>query len=248
MIASEIVTPLLDRRAATLEATFGHLDAAAVLRYAVTTLFPGQIALTSSFGADSAVLLHMLSTVDRAVPVLFLDTGKLFPETLTYRDRLVGRFGLRNVRSVTPLQTTLEAEDPDDFLWSSDPDRCCAVRKVAPLAFAIEGFAAWLTGRKRAHGGLRAHLAVFEAEGFHVKINPLAAWSPADVEAYLSAHDIPAHPLVAKGFRSIGCLPCTSHVRQGENARAGRWRGQGKSECGIHIAEAMSVALAPAVK
>jgi phosphoadenosine phosphosulfate reductase len=214
---------------------FVALDAPAVLRLAIKDLFPGRIALVSSFGADSAVLLHMIAGIDTATPVIFVDTGHLFPETLAYRDELVALLGLTDVRSVTATPEELAALDPEGFLWSSDPDRCCAIRKVAPLGRAIEGFDAWITGRKRFQADTRASLPLFETEGERVKINPLANWDATKLLAYLDAHGLPRHRMVAKGYPSIGCIPCTSAVRPGEDPRAGRWRGKAKTECGIHV-------------
>jgi phosphoadenosine phosphosulfate reductase len=160
----------------------------------------------------------------------------LFPETLAYRDRLVDHIGLENVQSVEPDAAELAAADPEEFLWARDPDRCCEIRKVNPLARALAPFDAWITGRKRHQGAARASLALFEAEGDRIKVNPLAAWTATMLLAYLDEHALPRHPLVAKGYPSLGCVPCTSAVRPGEDARAGRWRGGGKTECGIHLA------------
>jgi len=220
--------------ASRVEDKFARLDAQALLRLAIKGLYPGRIALVSSFGADSAVLLHMIAEIDKATPVVFVDTGQHFPETLAYRDALVERLGLTNVIAHGPNAQTLAAEDPESFLFSTDPDRCCDIRKVEPLAEALKPYEAWITGRKAFQSATRAALPLFEAEGERVKVNPLAGWSASDLLAYIRAADLPPHPLVAKGFPSIGCLPCTSPVRPGEDARAGRWRGRGKVECGIH--------------
>ena len=214
---------------------FAAMDSGALLRLAIKDLFPGRIGLVSSFGADSAVLLHMVASIDTATPVIFVDTGHLFPETIAYRAELTALLGLTDVRSIEPSADDLAALDPEGFLWSSDPDRCCDIRKVAPLAQAIEGYDAWITGRKRFQSGTRAALPLFEAEGDRVKINPLAGWDASELLAYLDRHDLPRHRLVAKNYPSIGCIPCTSPVRPGEDARAGRWRGRGKTECGIHL-------------
>jgi phosphoadenosine phosphosulfate reductase len=221
--------------ASRFEERFVALDAAAVLRLAIKDLFPGRIALVSSFGADSAVLLHMVAQIDTSTPVIFVDTGHLFPETLAYRDELVALLGLTDVRSVSATPDELAALDPDSFLWSTDPDRCCAIRKVAPLSRAVDGFEAWITGRKRFQAETRANLPLFETEGERVKINPLAGWDATKLLKYLDDQDLPRHRLVAKGYPSLGCIPCTSAVRPGEDARAGRWRGKGKVECGIHL-------------
>ncbi|WP_237477496.1 phosphoadenylyl-sulfate reductase [Lichenibacterium dinghuense] len=221
--------------ASRLGARFAAMGSGALLRLAIQDLFPGRIALVSSFGADSAVLLHMVAQVEKATPVVFVDTGFLFPETLDYRDELVNLLGLTDVRAVQPSEEDLAALDPEGFLWSSDPDRCCDIRKVKPLAHAIEGYDAWITGRKRFQSSTRAALPLFEAEGERVKINPLAGWDASDLLRYLDRHALPRHRMVAKGYPSIGCIPCTSPVKPGEDARAGRWRGKGKTECGIHL-------------
>jgi phosphoadenosine phosphosulfate reductase len=221
-------------QAAALEARFGHLDAREALERAIFDLFPGRIALTSSFGADSAVLLHLVSRIAPDTPVLFLDTGKLFPETIAYRDALIARLKLTDVRSVNPLPARIAEVDPSGYLWSVEPDQCCAVRKVEPLAQALEGFDAWITGRKRFQAITRAQLPVFEQDQQRIKVNPLATWGEADVTAYMQKHDLPRHPLVARGYASIGCATCTTPVAPGEPSRAGRWRNRGKTECGIH--------------
>lgn len=220
--------------AAALSARYEGSDAEARLRVAIRDLFPGRIALVSSFGADSAVLLHLVAAVDPTTPVVFVDTGMLFPETLAYRDRLIARLRLTNVTSHAPDESELAAEDPETFLWARAPDRCCHIRKVLPLARALEGFDAWISGRKRFQARTRELLPVFEAEGSRVKVNPLADWSAADVLAAMDRFDLPRHELVARNYLSIGCMPCTSPVRPGEDARAGRWRGKAKVECGIH--------------
>ena len=221
--------------ASRLEGKFAQVKAGSLLRLAIEDLYPGRIALVSSFGADSAVLLHMVSEIDNKTPVVFVDTGQLFPETLAYRDELCARLGLGNIVVAEPDAATLAAEDPEKFLFASDPDRCCDIRKVLPLGKALENYEAWITGRKSFQSATRASVPLFEAEGERVKINPLVGWSASDVLAYIAKAGLPPHPLVAKGFPSIGCLPCTSMVEPGEDVRAGRWRGRGKTECGIHI-------------
>ncbi|QAY96831.1 phosphoadenylyl-sulfate reductase [Methylovirgula ligni] len=221
--------------ASRLSDRFYALGAEKLLRLAIQDLFTGRIALVSSFGADSAVLLHMVAQIDKATPVLFLDTLHLFPETLAYRDALVDRLGLTRLITLKPDLEELSREDPENFQWSSDPDRCCALRKVVPLAKALANYDAWITGRKRFQAATRAALPLFESDGPRIKLNPLATWTQADIKAYFEKYDLPEHPLVAKNFLSIGCLPCTSPVRPGEDARSGRWRGRGKTECGVHI-------------
>jgi len=203
---------------------------------AINGFFRGRIALVSSFGAEAAVLLHLVAQIDRHVPVIFVDTGKLFGETLRYREALVDRLGFTDVRSVEPDPLELARRDPDGLLFASDPDACCALRKVEPLERALAGFSAWINGRKRFQGGLRGAIPVVEEADGRIKVNPLARWSARETEAYFAAYDLPHHPLEAEGYRSVGCMPCSSPVKPGEDARAGRWRGRDKSECGIHLA------------
>ena len=195
--------------------------------------FGGRIALVSSFGAESVVLLHLAAQIDKKIPVIFIDTDKHFAQTLEYRDEVVKRLGLINVETVTPKPEEVKAVDPKGDLWKRDPDACCALRKVEPNERALAPYAAWISGRKRHHGAIRAHLPVVEHDGVHFKVNPLVAWGPQEISAYMKAHDLPPHPLVAQGYPSIGCWPCTSPT-EGTDARAGRWAGSGKTECGIH--------------
>jgi len=216
---------------------YQDLPAPALLRATIRRLFPGRIAVVSSFGAESAAVLALVAGIDPAVPVIFLDTAKHFPETLAYRDALVARLGLSDIRVVRPDPARVAAHDPDGDLWRRDPDRCCALRKALPLERALEGFDAWITGRKRFHGDSRAALPTVEAVDGRVKINPLANWSAAQIERFIGARGLPRHPLVDAGFASIGCAPCTAPVTAGAAARSGRWRDIEKTECGIHNAK-----------
>ena len=211
------------------------LDGAALLRPMIEREFPGAIALVSSFGAESAVLLALVAEIDPTVPVLFLDTGKLFGETLRYRDELSCRLGLSDVRVLRPDPVDLRAADADGMLWSRAPDDCCTIRKVLPLELGLAGFRVWVTGRKRFQGGQRQALQTIEAARGRIKLNPLATWTQAQVEHEFKARDLPRHPLSLEGYASIGCLPCTARTGQGENPRACRWPGLGKTECGIHL-------------
>jgi phosphoadenosine phosphosulfate reductase len=193
-----------------------------------------RLALVSSFGTESAALLKVMADVDPAIPVVFLDTGWLFAETLAYRDTLIAKLGLRDVRSIQPLDQDLARHDPERELWFSDPDACCRIRKVEPLARALAPFSGWINGRKRFQGGLRAAIPVVEADGARLKFNPFANVSREDIAAIYAGADLPPHPLIASGFQSVGCMPCTSRTSSGEDTRAGRWRGRAKTECGIH--------------
>lgn len=208
-----------------------------LLEDVIRTQYTGGVALVSSFGADSAVLLHMVAQIDPATPVLFLETGMLFPETLAYQQDLAARLGLTDLRLIRPEPEDLSTQDPDGTLHQDNPDGCCFIRKTLPLRAALAPFGAWITGRKRFQAATRANLERFEEDGQtgRLKVNPLADWDGARLVAYLDAHDLPRHPLVARGYPSIGCAPCTTPVRAGEDPRAGRWRGRGKDECGIHF-------------
>lgn len=230
------LTQPLAQRVAVLNQQAQGRDALDTLRLTLGTPETGRTVLVSSFGADSAVLLHMVAQIDKGTPVLFLDTLMLFPETIQYQADLTVALGLWNVRILRPDEHALTARDPDGALHKSDTDACCALRKTAPLNAALEGFDSWITGRKRHQAGTRAALDLFEADAGRIKINPLAHWTPLDVRNYLERHALPLHPLVKQGYPSIGCAPCTSPVAAGEDPRAGRWRGQAKTECGIHFA------------
>ena len=207
---------------------------AEIIAAALKTVGRDKLALVSSFGTESATLLKVASDVDPAIPVIFLDTGWLFEETLAYRDTLIEALGLKDVRSIKPAQETLTREDPERDLWFSDPDACCRIRKVEPLARALTPFSAWLNGRKRFQGNTRADIPVVEDDGARLKFNPFANVSREELEAIFVRAKLPRHPLAASGFRSVGCMPCTSRTAEGEDERAGRWRGRAKTECGIH--------------
>ena len=217
-----------------LQRRLGYASPSRVLSAVLREVFPARIAVVSSFGAESAVLLHLVAAIDPATPVLFVDTGRHFPETLDYRDRLVAHLGLTGLRSVGPSAAEVARLDGDFSRATWDPDGCCAFRKVAPLRRALARFDAWVSGRKHFQASTRLDLPVFEVDDRHVKVNPLASWNAADIATYVATHRLPPHPLVAQGFLSIGCAPFTSAVAAGEDLRAGRWRGVDKTECGIH--------------
>ena len=220
--------------AQALDRALRDASPAEVIEAALKTVGREHLALVSSFGTESAALLKVMADVDPAIPVVFLDTGWLFEETLAYRDTLIATLGLSDVRSIKPLEETLSREDPDRELWFSDPDACCRIRKVEPLARALKPFSAWINGRKRFQGGARAEIPVVEDDGARLKFNPFANVSREEIEAIYKLAKLPPHPLVASGYLSVGCMPCTSRTAPGEDARAGRWRGQAKTECGIH--------------
>ncbi|WP_019954894.1 phosphoadenylyl-sulfate reductase [Yoonia vestfoldensis] len=225
----------LDDLANRRNALHRNSDALAVLRAALNDTQIGPVALVSSFGAESVVLLHLAAQVDPAVPVIFLDTEMLFPESLAYQRDVAKALGLRDVRVISPDRNAVLREDVDGLLHQADTDACCDLRKTRPLEQALQSFGGWITGRKQFQNGQRASLPLFEADGGRIKINPLAQWSSDHLRGYMTDHNLPRHPLVAQGYPSIGCMPCTTRVSAGEDPRAGRWRGSEKTECGIHF-------------
>ncbi|MGR3504146.1 phosphoadenylyl-sulfate reductase [Pseudaestuariivita sp.] len=224
-------------QAAALNLAYQEQAALSLLSSVLIGRSAGRTAVVSAFGADSVVILHLVSRIAPKTPVLFVDTDMLFAETLTYQREVAAELGLTDVRILRPNTNKDATEDADKTLHQTNPDACCALRKTAPLDAALEGFDAWITGRKRFHGGQRAKVQTFaaDARGRGMTINPLATWTADEVASYMDRHALPRHPLVAEGFRSIGCAPCTTATREGEDPRAGRWRGSDKDECGIHI-------------
>lgn len=221
-----------------LNTRFAGIDTSEMLHSVFREGLAGEVAVVSSFGAESAVLLHLVAEADPSIPVLFLETHKHFPETIAYRDALVAHLGLTGLTIVEPDPALLAAKDGNGLRWSFDPDGCCEIRKVEPLARAMAGFDASITGRKGFQSSTRAGLPRFEidrsdAQG-RLKINPLASWSKDELDGWFTRHGLPAHPLVEQGYPSIGCSPCTSKVAPGEDPRSGRWKGWDKTECGIH--------------
>ncbi|SDZ26789.1 phosphoadenylylsulfate reductase (thioredoxin) [Jannaschia faecimaris] len=229
------LTALLTARAAKLNADLADADALSLLDTALRNANVGDLAMVSSFGAESVVLLHLLSRVGPDTPILFLETGMLFPETLAYQQEVAGQLGLTDVRVIRPDTADLFLHDPEGDLHQRDADTCCALRKSKPLELALQEFDGSITGRKRHQTGDRATMELFEVDAGRLRINPLAGWTAQDIAAYMDAHDLPRHPLVAQGFASVGCAPCTTKVAPGEDPRAGRWRGRVKTECGIHF-------------
>ena len=229
------IDPLVAAKLAQLQDAGRGRDAHGILELALTGEFKGKSAVVSSFGSESAVLLHLVSQIDPATPILFLNTGKLFGETLRYRDRLQDVFGLGDIRSLAPNPADRAKFDPEGTLWSKDTDSCCNFRKVIPLKRALEPFAAQITGRKRFQTKERADMQAVEFFEGRFRFNPLADWTLTDLEDYVAKHDLPRHPLVDDGYPSIGCMPCTRRIQAGEGYRDGRWSGLDKDECGIHV-------------
>ncbi len=210
-------------------------SAQTILRSSLLREWLGEITYVSSFGTESAVMLSLIAEVDPNLPIVFLETGMHFPQTLDYKDELIDQLGLTNVREIAPEESERQAEDPKNTLWKDNPDACCALRKVRPLEPALEGYDAWITGRKRFHGGARLSLPVVEHANGRFKVNPLASWTQGDVQAYFDRHRLPRHPLVGQGYPSVGCWPCTKPAESLTDIRSGRWAGLDKTECGLHV-------------
>lgn len=227
-------TETTEQRVTRLNAELRGASAQEIIRVA-SREFGRKITYVSSFGAESAAMLGLIAGVDPGMSIVFIDTGMHFHQTLQYRDALQERLKLTGLRSVTPVAEEVKAVDPKGVLNKSDPDACCEVRKVRPLAPALEGFEAWITGRKRFHGGGRANLPVVEFSEGKFKINPLANWTQDDVDRYFAETKLPKHPMVAEGFPSIGCWPCTVRPTDPNDVRSGRWVGFKKEECGLHL-------------
>lgn len=235
---SSAPAPQTEAKVRMLNDRYRHHGATSVLELALRDHDVGDLAMVSSFGAESVALLHLVSVIDNTVPVLFIDTQMLFTETLEYQQEVAERLNLKDVRLIRASDAALSREDPDGTLHQFDTDSCCALRKTVPLQNALSRFDGWISGRKRFQSSTRAALEFFETDGpDRIKVNPLAHWNPEDVRNYMEENRLPKHPLVARGYPSIGCAPCTSPVAPGEDPRAGRWRGQDKVECGIHIVD-----------
>lgn len=229
-----------------LQKSYGDADSYDIIKAALER-FGERFSVVSSFGAESAVLLHQVSRISKDVPVLFLDTGKLFGETKRYREHLIDHLCLRNVQVIEPDERQINAEDAKGDLWLRDHSRCCFIRKVLPFNLNLQGFDAWGSGRKRYQGQSRAKVEHFEYGDGRVKVNPLAHWTSGMVADYRENFDLPQHPLIKEGFKSIGCMPCTDKVASGADDRSGRWKGKAKTECGIHLSLAQNVNLASSI-
>ncbi len=224
-------------RLASLQEKAAGRDARGILELVLREEFAGKTAVVSSFGAESVVLLKLVADIDPNTPILFLNTGKLFGETLRYRDRLQDVLGLGDVRSLAPSLEARDANDPDGTLWSRNTDACCDFRKTIPLTKALEPFQAQVTGRKRFQTRDRAEMQPVEFFETRYRFNPLWQWDLHQLEAFMERNNLPRHPLVEDGYPSIGCMPCTRRVQAGEDYRAGRWSGLDKDECGIHLTD-----------
>lgn len=226
----------IERRAILMQLAYGGLEGIDLVRAVLKGELAGRVALVSSFGADAAVMLHMVAEIAPATPVIFLDTGQHFDATLDYCAGLTRDLGLTDLRVEKPDPAEVAASDPRGDLWARDASACCEMRKVRPLAKALETFDCWLSGRRRYQLGQRVDMPGIEADATHIKINPLAGWAQADINAYYERQELTRHPLYEQGYLSIGCRPCTQPTGDGVDSRAGRWAGGDKTECGIHVA------------
>ncbi len=232
---TDVTSEVRKSRLSQLREHTSGLGADGLLAYALKEAYPKKIAVVSSFAAESVVLLHLVAAIDPETPILFLNTGKLFGETLRYRDRLQDVLGLTDIRAIGPHPMMRERHDPEGTLWSRDPDACCHFRKTVPLARALGSFDALITGRKRFQTAMRAAMEKVELVDGRVRFNPLIDWSLEELNRYVEQHGLPKHPLVHDGYPPIGCMPCPRRVAAGESYRAGRWAGRDKDECGMHI-------------
>lgn len=218
------------------EDELAHYQPEELLRWAVA-MFAPHLALATSFGPSGIVIMHMMAALRPQTTIFYLDTALLFPETYALRDQLAERLGLQFTRVATPLSLDEQADQFGPDLWQTDPDQCCHLRKVIPLRRFLAHHQAWITGIRRDQGGGRASIQpiAWDYANHLVKLNPLAHWSREQVWAYIHKHDLPYNHLHDEGFASIGCIPCTRAIQTGEAERDGRWAGQDKNECGIHI-------------
>ncbi len=219
---------------ATLNTDFEGADPLKVIHWAADHFLP-KLAATSSFQTQSVALLHLISRARPEIPIIFLDTGYHFPETLAYRDQLVASFGL-TLRIAHPAMTPAQiVKQHGDALYRSDPDLCCYINKVEPMQRALASLDAWITGIRRDQTANRAAaLPIEQLPDGRIKINPLVAWTREDLWTYINRHNLPSHPLFSQGYLSVGCAPCTAPVSAGGDERSGRWRSQVKTECGLH--------------
>jgi len=233
LVFKKTETAHLRSRAHTLSRLYEDMRTIYAIEHMITS-FDNSIAMSTSFGADSIVSLHLVATIRPDLPILFLDTDQHFLQTIQYRDEMVDRLGLTNLIIIKPDPIEVEAEDKNANLFARDTDACCALRKVRPMDKIMQSYGAWISGRKRHQAFSRQNLPMVEFDGHHFKLNPLARWHQGDIDAYRRAHNLPSHPLVAQGYQSIGCWPCTKPVEEGQDPRSGRWSGQDKTECGLH--------------
>ena len=217
-----------------LNLRFQKQEANEILYESINKFFFKKIVYVCSFGAESAVILHLISNISKDFPVIFLNTGKLFDETLNYRNDLIKLFNLTNIIEIYPEKFDLTKHDANEVLWKADHNKCCEIRKVNPLKKALKPYTTWISGRKGYHSNERREKKVLEIVNSKFVLSPLINWSQNKITEYFESFNIPKHPLYKKGYLSIGCRNCTVTSSDSNNVRSGRWSNTKKTECGIH--------------
>ena len=229
------MTILDDFKIKALNSKFANGEPISILEHSILNLFKNKIVYVCSFGTESAIILHLISKISKDIPILILNTHFLFEETIKYKDDLLKLLGLRNCHEVFPDDKLLKKFDSDNDLWKTEVDKCCNLRKVLPLEKSLTNFEAWISGRKTYHLAERKNLKAFEIINKKIVVNPLFKSSKDFVENYFLLNELPKHPLVAKGYLSIGCKHCTIKTNNIKDLREGRWSDKTKTECGIHL-------------
>ena len=217
-----------------LNLRFQEQEANEILYESINKFFLKKIVYVCSFGAESAVILHLISNISKDFPIIFLNTGKLFDETLNYRNDLIKLFNLTNIIEIYPEKFDLTKHDANEVLWKADHNKCCEIRKVNPLKKALKPYTTWISGRKGYHSNERREKKVLEIVNSKFVLSPLINWSQNKITEYFESFNIPKHPLYKKGYLSIGCRNCTVTSSDSNNVRSGRWSNTKKTECGIH--------------
>ena len=205
-----------------------------ILENSINNIFKKKMVYVCSFGTESAIILHMVSEIDKSLPIILLNTNYLFKETIEYKDYLINKFKFSNFKEIYPSIKDLKINDSEGTLWKEDPDLCCNIRKVLPLQKELKKYDAWVSGRKSYHAGERTNLKFFEYINEKIVVNPLANVNRNFVDSYFKKHDIERHPLFESGYLSLGCTHCTVKTSMIDSPRSGRWNNKTKTECGIH--------------
>ena len=205
-----------------------------ILENSINNIFKKKMVYVCSFGTESAIILHMVSEIDKSLPIILLNTNYLFKETIEYKDYLINKFKFSNFKEIYPSIKDLKINDSEGKLWKEDPDLCCNIRKVLPLQKELKKYDAWVSGRKSYHAGERTNLKFFEYINEKIVVNPLANVNRNFVDSYFKKHDIERHPLFESGYLSLGCTHCTVKTSMIDSPRSGRWADKIKTECGIH--------------
>ena len=217
-----------------LNKDFSNKSPEIIIDQCINKLFKKKVAYVCSFGSESVVILNIIAKIDKSTPIIFLNTHFLFHETISYKNTLIKKFGLKNLIETFPTNTDLKINDLNNDLWKSNPDKCCHLRKVKPLKKELKYFDGWISGRKSYHKGDREFLNIFEIQDRKIVINPLINQDQKSIENYFEENRLPKHPLIKKNYFSIGCTHCTSPAKNLSDMRSGRWEHLNKTECGIY--------------